>query len=283
MIEHSPDVQRAIESAIQEDMVYLDPTTTLLVPPDFQANGVIKAKSPGVLAGVGVGLQVFRRVDPELIGVALLEDGSTLERGSEALRVRGRVGSILRAERIALNFMQRMSGIATATRQYVKAVEGTKASLVDTRKTAPGLRVLDKYSVRMGGGRNHRGHLADGILIKENHIEALRMRGLSLREVVELALYQAPHTIKVEVEVETLEQVEEAMAGGAQIILLDNMSPDMMRRAVQLVNGRAMLEASGGITLENVRAVAETGVDIISVGALTHSVKALDLSLDITY
>ena len=179
-----------------------------------------------------------------------------------------------------MNFLQRMCGIATDTSRYVKAVEGFKAKIIDTRKTAPGLRYLDKYAVRAGGGANHRLNLADGILIKDNHIAALRSRGLGLKEAVELAVERASHTINVEVEVANLEELEEALAAGARIIMLDNMSLEEMRRAVEMVDGRAILEASGGINLETARAVAETGVDLISVGSLTHSVKALDVSLD---
>ena len=174
-----------------------------------------------------------------------------------------------------------MSGIATATAAYVKAVVGCKARIVDTRKTVPGLRYLDKYAVTAGGGANHRLNLADGILIKDNHIAALRSRGLRLSEAVRLALEGAPHTTKVEVEVTNREELEDALEAGAQIIMLDNMSPEEMLRSVEVVNGRAVIEASGGIDLDNVRAVAETGVDIISIGALTHSAKALDMSLDL--
>jgi nicotinate-nucleotide pyrophosphorylase (carboxylating) len=176
-----------------------------------------------------------------------------------------------------------MSGIASDTRQYVRAIEGCQARIVDTRKTVPGHRYLDKYAVRMGGGYNHRLNLADGILIKDNHIEALRSREMGLKEVVQLALSRASHTIKVEVEVETLDQVREALDGGAHILMLDNMPVELMRQAMKLIDGRAVVEASGGITLETVRAVAETGVDLISIGGLTHSARALDISLDLEF
>ena len=195
----------------------------------------------------------------------------------------GTAAGILRGERVALNFLQRMSGIATATNRYVQAVEGCNARIVDTRKTVPGMRYLDKYAVRMGGGHNHRQHLADGVLIKDNHIQALRAGNLGLKEIIQLALDRAPHTVKVEVEVETLDEVKEAVEAGADIIMLDNMPLETMRQAVERVNGRALVEASGGITWDTVREVAETGVDLISIGALTHSVTALDMSLDLEF
>ena len=212
-----------------------------------------------------------------------MEDGASLAPGDSIAQVEGSAASILRAERPALNFLQRMSGIATDTSRYVKAVEGLKSKIVDTRKTVPGLRYLDKYAVRAGGGANHRLNLADGILIKDNHIAALRSRGLNLKEIVKLALERASHTIKVEVEVTNLEELQEALEAGAHIIMLDNMSLDAMRQGVDVVNGRAILEASGGINMETARAVAETGVDLISIGGLTHSVKALDISLDLEF
>ena len=212
-----------------------------------------------------------------------MADGSTLVPGDDIASVEGPAGSILRAERIALNFMQRMSGIASETNRYVQAVQGCRSRIVDTRKTAPGMRFLDKYAVRMGGGYNHRLNLADGILIKDNHIQALRSQELSLTEIIQLALARASHTIKVEVEVETLEEAKEAVEAGAHIIMLDNMSPDLMRQAMELIDGRAVVEASGGITMGTVRAVAETGVDLISIGGLTHSPTALDISLDLEF
>jgi nicotinate-nucleotide pyrophosphorylase (carboxylating) len=191
------------------------------------------------------------------------------------------VASLLRAERTALNFLQHLSGVATATAHLVEAVRGTKAVIVDTRKTIPGLRILEKYAVRVGGGCNHRLALGDGILIKDNHLAALRAQGLSLGDAVRRARRYARHPLRVEVEVTTLEEVREALEAGADIILLDNMSLEEMRQAVALVGGKALLEASGGITLETVRAVAETGVDLISSGAITHSAKALDISMDL--
>jgi nicotinate-nucleotide pyrophosphorylase (carboxylating) len=224
---------------------------------------------------------VFARVDPSLKFRALLHDGDKLQRGTEIAAIEGKVGSILRGERVALNFLQRLSGIATETSRYVEAVRGTKARIVDTRKTTPGLRFLEKYAVKAGGGQNHRVHLGDGILIKDNHLAALRARGLDLKAVIDLAKKNAPHTLKIEIEVTTVAEAGEAVEAGADIIMLDNMSVEEMRRAVKSMGGRVLVEASGGVTLENVKSVAETGVDLISVGALTHSVKALDISLEL--
>ena len=281
MIHLTPDVQDLIDRALSEDLAFHDTTTSILVPRDLNGAGVIKSKADGVLAGIDVCLEVFRRVDPQLKTSALLQDGAALTKGPLVGRVEGSVPGILRAERVALNFLQRMSGIASATATYVNVVKGCKARIVDTRKTVPGLRYLDKYAVTAGGGTNHRMNLVDGILIKDNHIAAIRSQGVGLAEVVRQALKDAPHTAKVEVEVTNREELEDALEAGAHIIMLDNMSLEEMRRSVEVVNGRAVIEASGGIDLENVRAVAETGVDIISIGALTHSVKALDMSLDL--
>ena len=283
MIHLSPDVQDSIDRALAEDQAFNDPTTGSIIPADLMARGVIRSKASGILAGTEVSLAVFLRVDPQLAAEALMTDGAGLTPGDEIARMEGRAASILRAERVALNFLQRMCGIATDTSRYVKAVEGFRAKIVDTRKTAPGLRYLDKYAVRAGGGANHRLNLADGILIKDNHIAAFRSRGLGLKEAVELAVERASHTINVEVEAANLEELEEALAAGARIIMLDNMSLEDMRRAVEMVDSRAILEASGGINLETARAVAETGVDLISVGSLTHSVKALDVNLDLEF
>ena len=283
MPQFPPEVYHLIDAALTEDQTFNDPTTQAVVASEIGGVGMLRAKAHGVLAGVDVGMEVFRRVDPGLHTRVLLDDGAVLAPGDEIARVSGQAAGILRAERIALNFMQRMSGIATDTSRYVEAVKGLKARIVDTRKTAPGHRYLDKYSVRMGGGHNHRLNLADGILIKDNHIQANRFREMGLRQVVELALERASHTIKVEVEVETLEQLGEALDAGAHIIMLDNMPVDLMREAMSIVGDRAVVEASGGITYDTVRAVAETGVDLISIGGLTHSVTALDISLDLEF
>ena len=278
-----PEVHRLIDAALTEDQAFNDPTTEALVPPEVRAVGIIRAKAQGVLAGIDVCLAVFQRVDSSLDTKALLLDGTAVSQGVDVARVEGAAGGILRAERTALNFLQRMSGIASDTNRYVQAIAGSKSRIIDTRKTAPGHRYLDKYAVRMGGGYNHRLNLADGILIKDNHIEALRSQELGLQDVIRLALSRASHTIKVEVEVETLEEAELAAAAGAHIIMLDNMSPVMMKEAMDIIAGRAVVEASGGINLETVKAVAATGVDLISVGGLTHSVQALDISLDLEF
>ena len=278
-----PEVYRLIDAALTEDETFNDPTTGLLIPPDLAGVGMLRAKAAGVLAGIDVAQAVFRRVDPELDFARLLPDGSALTPGTELARIAGSAASILRAERIALNFLQRMSGIASDTRRYVQAIAGCPARIVDTRKTAPGHRYLDKYAVRRGGGYNHRLNLADGILIKDNHLAALASRGMGLPEVVQRAIAQASHTVKVEVEVETLDGVAAALAAGAPIIMLDNMPLEMLAAAMELVGDRAVVEASGGINLDTVRAVAETGVHLISIGSLTHSTQALDLSLDLEF
>ena len=283
MTQFPPDVYALIDAAVAEDQTFNDPTTQAVVPPEIQGTGMLRAKAVGVLAGVDVAIAVFQRVDPTLEVKAILEDGAPLSPGADIAVVRGSAAGILRAERIALNFMQRMSGIASDTNRYVRAVAGLNARIVDTRKTVPGHRYLDKYSVRMGGGYNHRLNLADGILIKDNHIQANRFREMGLKDVIQLALARASHTIKVEVEVETMEQVAEALEAGAHIIMLDNMAVPEMADAMLVIGDQAIVEASGGITYDTVRAVAETGVDLISIGGLTHSVDALDISLDLEF
>ena len=280
MLHTLPEIEQLIDRAIQEDLSLGDPTTEALIPNDLQGSAVILSRVPGVVAGVPIAMAVFRRVEPSLKAAALLEDGSSLEPGSLIARITGPFAGILRAERTALNFLQRLSGIATETARYVAAVQGLPVRITDTRKTTPALRLLEKHAVRVGGGHSHRRNLGDGILIKDNHIAALRRQGASLQEIVEKAKERASHTVRIEVEVETVEEAAEALRGQADILLLDNMGLEEMRRAVEMVGGRALTEASGGITLDTVRAVAETGVDLISIGALTHSVRALDLSLE---
>ena len=270
-----------IDRALAEDQVAHDVTTDTLVTSGQQGAVVLVARAEGVLAGLPVAGAVFARVDPSLRLETVAEDGSPVNPGQHLARIEGAVAGILRAERTALNFLQRMSGIATETTRYVRAVEGLPARILDTRKTLPGHRHLDKYAVRMGGGRNHRQNLSDGILIKDNHIAAARAQGLSLTNTVRNAVERAPMALKVEVEVESLEEAREALDAGAHILLLDNMTPDDMRQIVEMARGRALTEASGGIDLETVRAVAETGVDFISSGALTHSTRALDISMEL--
>ena len=276
----TPDIARLIDRALEEDLSLGDVTTDALVPPALRGKAVIVAKAGGVLAGVEAALAVFTRLDGSLKTTALQRDGDPTAPGSVIAEIEGPVASILRAERTALNLLQRLSGIATDTSRYVRAVAGHKAKIVDTRKTTPGLRSLEKAAVRAGGGSNHRRNLGDGILIKDNHIDVLRRSGISLKQAVEMARANAPHTLRVEVEVENLDDVREALDGGADIIMLDNMDLEMMTQAVSIIGDRALIEASGGISLATVRDVAATGVDLISVGALTHSPRALDLSLE---
>ena len=277
----TPEIEALVDRALAEDLSIGDPTTDALIPAHLIGQADLVSRAEGVLAGVDVAKAVFARVDSRLVAEAAIEDGSPLEAGSVIARVRGPVAPILMGERTALNFLQRLSGIATETARYVQAVDGLDARIVDTRKTTPGLRTLEKYAVRAGGGSNHRRNLGDGILIKDNHIQALRGDGLSLAEIVRNARVRASHTLRVEVEVENLDEVKEALDAGAEILLLDNMGLPEMAQAVKLARGRAVTEASGGITLDTVCSVAATGVDLISVGALTHSVRALDISLDL--
>lgn len=276
-----PEVQDLIRRAVQEDLCLGDPTTDCLIPSDLQGKGIIFAKKEGILCGVEVAMAVFRQIDPSVRGEIRAWDGERLRPGTRILEIWGPVASLLKGERTALNFLQHLSGIATATAQFVDAIRGTKACIVDTRKTIPGLRLLEKYAVRIGGGRNHRINLGDGVLIKDNHLEAMRAQGFTLRDAIQRARRNAPHTLRVEVEVTSLDEVRQALEAGADLILLDNMSLEEMRQAVALAGGKVLLEASGGITLDTVRAVAETGVDIISSGSLTHSARALDISMDI--
>jgi len=269
------ELQRIIRSALQEDIGTGDITTRATVDPDTVSRAELVAREKFVLAGVRVGEQVFKTLDPEISFEALVEDGQTVERGNVLAWIKGPAAILLQGERVALNLLQRMSGIATSTAEYVRAIEGTGATIVDTRKTMPGLRALDKYAVRVGGGTNHRTALYDGVLIKENHIRAAGGIGTAL----ERARNSIPHTLKIEIETSSLGEVKEALAGGADIILLDNMGLKELEESVALVGDRALTEASGGVNLETVRAIAESGVDLISVGALTHSSRAIDISM----
>ena len=269
-----------IDRALEEDSVGADVTTSALIPSHLEARASLIPKEAGILAGLDVAAAAFKRVNPDLVFTQKLLDGDRVEGGEIVATISGSMASILTAERTALNFLQRMSGIATLTDQYVQAVDGTTASIADTRKTVPGLRLLDKYSVSIGGGRNHRMNLTDGVLIKDNHLAALSGEGVSLSQAIKRARARAPHTVKIEVEVETIEAALAATAAGADIVMLDNMSPAEMRNAVDQIAADCIVEASGNVTLENVAEVAQSGVDIISVGALTHSVRALDISLD---
>jgi nicotinate-nucleotide pyrophosphorylase (carboxylating) len=256
-------------------------TSEALIPPNLQGKASILVKAEGILAGGDVAKRVFLKVDPLLKVEIHVTDGTRVKPGDIVATVTGTVVSILKAERVALNFLQRLSGIASQTAQYVSKTQGLKVSITDTRKTTPGLRLLEKYAVRLGGGQNHRFHLGDGILIKDTHLAALHALGMNLKDIITKAKQNAPKESKVEVEVNTIQEALDAAEAGADIIMLDNMSPDEMHRTVNLVSGRSKIEASGGITLVNVRAVAETGINLISVGALTHSPKALDISLEL--
>ena len=275
------DIQNLIDAAFAEDLIVGDPTTDVLIPPGLTGQAALVTRDAGVLAGVDVATAVFQRFDPSLSAESLMPDGSSVSPGDSLARVSGSVASMLKAERTAVNFLQHLSGIASETRRYVDAVTGLHAKIVDTRKTTPGLRKLEKYAVRMGGGQNHRQNLADGILIKDNHIQAMALQGLGIGDVVKRANARASHTIKVEIEVDTIAQLEEVLDAGADLVLLDNMSTEQMRKAVEITGGRAVLEASGGINLKNISTYGKTGVDIISVGSITNSVKGIDMSLEI--
>ena len=275
------EVDAIIERALAEDISHGDITSELLIPPELQGKASILVKAKGILAGGTVASRVFLKVDPSLKVDVLIRDGERVQPGDIIATISGRVASILKAERTALNFLQRLSGIASTTAQYVARIKGYDVRITDTRKTTPGLRLLEKYAVRMGGGKSHRFHLGDGILIKDNHLAALRALGMSLKDIVAKAKQNAPKALKVEVEVNTAQEALEAAEAGADVIMLDNMGPDEMRRTVGLIPGQVKTEASGGIKLANVRRVAMSGVNTISVGALTHSAKALDISLEL--
>ncbi len=269
-------LERVVHTALAEDIGAGDVTTDATVPAEAVGSAELLVKEPGVVCGLEVAEATFRALDPEIGFEALAHDGDFVEPPAVVARVSGSERAILTGERVALNFLGRLSGIATLTRRYALAIEGTGAVVLDTRKTTPGLRALEKHAVAAGGGRNHRFGLDDAVLIKDNHLRAAG----SLRSAVELV--RAASDLPIEVECETLEQVAEALALGVDAILLDNMTLDLLRQAVTLTAGRARLEASGGVNLDTIRAVAETGVDEISVGALTHSARSLDVSLELT-
>jgi nicotinate-nucleotide pyrophosphorylase (carboxylating) len=270
-------ISAIVQRALAEDIGPGDVTSQWILPPEMRVRGRFLAKAQGVVAGLEVVRQVFRQVDERITFQALMRDGDTIAEGDIVATVEGPAVGILTAERTALNFLQRMSGIATLTRRCVEAVAGTKAVILDTRKTAPGLRPLDKWAVRLGGGQNHRLGLYDMVLIKDNHIAAAG----GITRAVERVRQRNQPGLPVEVEVKSLAELEEALALKVDRIMLDNMGLDEMRRAVETTAGRVPLEASGNVTLENAAAIAATGVDYISVGALTHSVKALDISLEV--
>lgn len=268
-------VHRLIRFALAEDIGSGDVTTASALTGQETGTAQAVAKADLILAGIDVFRETFLFLDPNLRFTSGLEDGREIRPGEILAECSGGLAGILSAERTALNFLQRMSGIASMTRRYVQAVAGTRARILDTRKTVPGLRILDKYAVRVGGGGNHRFALYDGVLIKDNHITAAG----GITPAIGRARRTIPHTLKIEVEVKDMEEVREALAAGADAVLLDNMSPAVMSEAVRLIGGRVPVEASGNVTLATVRQIAETGVDFISVGALTHSVAAADISL----
>lgn len=274
------DISSVVTLALAEDIGSGDVTTLATVPAEAMAKAVMRAREPLVVAGLALAEAAFQQLSAQVQVVLKTQDGQHLSSGGELLNVSGPARALLSAERVALNFAQRLSGIATLTSQFVQAINGTRAQILDTRKMTPGWRLLEKYAVRCGGGRNHRIGLYDMVLIKDNHLVALsRTVPEPIAAAIERARIQYPK-LKIEVETDTLEQVDHALAAGADLILLDNMNPVQLRLAVQKCKGRAQTEASGGITLASIRAVAEAGVDFISVGALTHSARAVDIALD---
>lgn len=268
-------VDNLIKTALLEDINYCDVTTDYLIPAEQMGKGKLVAKAEGILCGVEVAARVFELIDSDIKIEILIKDGESVKYGDEIMRLEGRTASLLKGERTALNLIQHMSGIATAANQATKLVEGTNASIADTRKTLPGMRPLQKYAVMTGGAKNHRYNLSDAAMLKDNHIDAAG----GITAAVTALKKKIGHMTKIEVETRNLDELKEALAVGADIIMLDNMSPELMKEAVAITDGRAVLEASGGITNETLRAVAESGVDIISIGALTHSVKAFDISM----
>lgn len=271
-------VERLVRMALEEDAPWGDLTSQTLIPEHAQVTAKLVAREAGVLSGEDVFTATMRLTDSSIATEFSVHDGEQFSAGTVLATVHGSARGVLQAERVALNFTQRMTGIATMTAEYVARTAGTKARIVDTRKTTPGLRLLERYAVRCGGGHNHRFSLSDAVMAKDNHLAAL---DTSLTEALRTLRERLPHTTHIEVEVDRPEQIEEALAGGADTVMLDNFSTAAMREAVQQIGSRALVEASGGITLERIAEIAATGVDVISVGALTHSVRALDLGLDI--
>lgn len=271
-------VDNLIKSALLEDINYLDTTTDYLIPANQQGKANFIAKAEGVLCGIDIALRVFEILQPDYEAEVFIHDGETVKYGDIIATVKCKTRTLLKGERTALNLLQHLSGIATETARCVQLVAGTKASIADTRKTLPNLRPIQKYAVTIGGGRNHRYNLSDAAMLKDNHIDA----GGGITNAVAKLKAKLGHMTKIEVEVRDLEELKEAIEAKVDVIMLDNMSPELMAEAVKITDGRALLEASGGITSETIRAVAESGVDIISIGALTHSVKAFDISMKIS-
>ncbi|HEC91671.1 MAG TPA: carboxylating nicotinate-nucleotide diphosphorylase [Candidatus Atribacteria bacterium] len=276
-IKENIQIDKIIEQALLEDIGTGDITTDSIIPYNLKTKGVIKTKEEGVIAGLDIAKLVFKKLDSNIIFQENIEDGTKVSQNKILAEITGPARIMLKGERVALNFLQRMSGIATTTSKFYEEIKGFPVRIADTRKTTPGLRILEKYAVRMGGGSNHRFGLYDAVLIKDNHIAVAG----NIKSAVNSVRKQIPHTIKIEVEVENLSQLQEALEMKVDIVMLDNMSLDMMKKAVKMAKGKTLIEASGGITLKNVREIAQTGVDLISVGALTHSVKALDISMEV--
>ena len=270
-------VDNLIKTALLEDINYVDITTDYLIPEDQENEAKFLAKADGVLCGIEVALRVFTLIQPDFQYEVFIHDGEEVKKGDIIAKIKDKTRTILKGERTALNLLQHMSGISSMTNRIVKIVEGTNASIADTRKTLPGMRPLQKYAVTVGGGKNHRFNLSDAAMLKDNHVDA----GGGITAAVTKLRTKLGHMAKVELEVRTLDELREALSVDVDVIMLDNMDNDTMREAVKIADGKALLEASGGITEETIRGVAETGVDIISIGALTHSVKAFDISLKI--
>ncbi len=268
-------VDLIIENTLEEDLGSGDVTTDAIFSVDDTCKALIIAQEEGIIAGIPIAERVFQKLAPEVTVTQKLKDGEHVNPGDEILVIKGSIHAVLSGERLSLNLLQRMSGIATATSKYVAAISGYRTRILDTRKTAPGLRVLDKYAVSIGGGCNHRFGLYDAVLIKDNHIDFAG----NISNAVEIVRSKYQSKFKVEVETSTLDEVREALKAGADIIMLDNMTVEMMKEAVRIINGKSITEASGGITLDTVRQIADTGVDFISVGAITHSSPALDIGL----
>ncbi len=268
-------VEDIIKTALKEDMNYCDVTTDLLIPEDQNGEGRLMSKADGIVCGVEVAAKVFKMLDENTEIEILKKDGDKVSYGEDIMKLRGKTAVLLKGERTALNLIQHMSGVATASYRYTEIIKGTNASIADTRKTLPGLRPLQKYAVMCGGAKNHRYNLSDAAMLKDNHIDAAGGITAAITKLRE----KVGHMTKIEVETRNLDELREALEAKADVIMLDNMSPEIMKQAVEITAGRALLEASGGITDETLRAVAESGVDIISVGALTHSVKAFDISM----
>lgn len=277
-----PQIQAAIRRALDEDLALGDATTAALFAAPLPARAAIVAHEPLILAGAAVARAVFAEVDAALRVVRALEDGTAVRNGTTVLVVEGDGRSLLSAERVALNFLQHLSGIATLTGRFCAAVKGYRTRILDTRKTTPGLRELEKWAVRLGGGVNHRRSLGDGLLIKDNHLALLRAQGGDVTAACQLVRERGPHGLRVIVEAQTIREIREALAGKADVILLDNMTPALVREAVGLIKGRALVEVSGGVTLATVRDFAAAGAEFISIGALTHSAPAANLSMDLT-